>query len=42
MSMSAVIASDNGKPIARLVRDEIITATRDRADPPKPGEAPRK
>jgi len=42
MSMSAVIASDNGKPIVRLIRDEIITETRDRADPPKPGEAPRK
>ena len=42
MSMSAIIASDNGKPIVRAIRDEIILDTRDRADPPKPGEAPRK
>ncbi len=42
MSMSAVIATDNGKPIVRQIRDEIIAETRDRADPPKPGEAPRK
>lgn len=42
MSMSAVIATDNGKPIVRRIRDEIIAATRSRADPPKPGEAPRK
>jgi hypothetical protein len=42
MSMSAVTATDNGKPIVRRIRDEIIAETRDRADPPKPGEAPRK
>ncbi len=42
MSMSAVVATDNGKPIVRAIRDEIIVETRDRSDPPKPGEAPRK
>ena len=42
MSMSAVIATDNGKPIVRRIRDEIVVETRDRSDPPKPGEAPRK
>jgi hypothetical protein len=42
MSMSAIIATDNGKPIVRAIRDEIILDTRDRADPPKPVEAPRK
>ncbi len=42
MSMSAVIATDNGKPIVRAIRDEIIVETRDRSDPPKAGEPPRK
>lgn len=42
MSMRPVIATNNGKPIVRVIRDEIIAATRSRADPPKPGEAPRK
>ena len=42
MSMLPVIATDNGKTIVRVIRDEIIVNTRSRADPPKPGEAPRK
>jgi len=42
MSMKPVIATDNGKPIVRVIRDELVSGTRERVDPPKPGEPPKK
>jgi hypothetical protein len=42
MAMKPVIATDNGKTIVRAIRDELVSATRSRVDPPKPGEPPRK
>ncbi len=42
LAMNAVIATDNGKPIVRMIRDELVSGTRERVDPPKPGEPPRK
>ena len=38
MSMSAVIATDNGKPIVRRIRDEIIV---EHAQPRRPAQARR-
>ncbi|HEV7821507.1 MAG TPA: hypothetical protein VGO84_10025 [Burkholderiales bacterium] len=42
MAMKPVIATDNGKPIVRMIRDELVSGTRSRVDPPKPGEPPKK
>ena len=42
MAMKPVIATDNGKPIVRVIRDELVSGTRSRVDPPKPGEPPKK
>ena len=42
MAMKPVIATDNGKPIVRVIRDELVSGTRSRLDPPKPGEAPQR
>jgi hypothetical protein len=33
MSMQPVIATDQGKPIVRVIRDELVSGTRNRADP---------
>ncbi|MDB5809830.1 MAG: hypothetical protein JWN94_1952 [Betaproteobacteria bacterium] len=40
LTMKPIIASDNGKPIVRVIRDELVSGTRSRVDPPKPGEPP--
>jgi hypothetical protein len=42
LSMKPVIATDKGKPIVRVIRDELVSGTRSRVDPPKPGEPPRR
>lgn len=42
MAMKPVIATDNGRTIVRVIRDELVSATRSRVDPPKPGEAPKR
>ncbi|MEO7726997.1 MAG: alpha/beta hydrolase domain-containing protein [Burkholderiales bacterium] len=41
MAMKPVIATADGKTIVRLIRDELVSGTRTRVDPPKPGEPPR-
>src|SRR4051812_707974 len=42
LAMKPIIATDNGKPIVRVIRDELVSGTRSRVDPPKPGEPPRR
>src|ERR1019366_626656 len=42
MAMKPVIATADGKTIVRVIRDELVSGTRSRVDPPKPGEPPKK
>ena len=42
MAMQPIVATDSGKPIVRVIRDELVSGTRSRVDPPKPGEPPKK
>ena len=41
MAMNPIIATDLGKPIVRVIRDELVSGTRSRADPVADGAATR-
>ena len=42
LAMQPIVATNQGQPIVRVIRDELVSGTRSRVDPPKPGEPPRK